>query len=173
MGVNNWNNLNAEYAKKVLMDKTRVVFENPSKYKIRTIKSGVAKGKLIGGNLSVFNALLGSTYFPNLSEPFILFLEDVSEAPYRIDRLLTTLEHNGIFQKASGLIFGTCSSCTNTGDTFTIIEILRQKWGHLKIPSFEGSMIGHISEQFTLPIGAQVQMNADLGTITLLEDVVN
>lgn len=172
MGVNKWNNLNRVYMMNVLLDGNKARFINPSHFNYTTIKSGTARGKLIGGNLSVFNALLGSQYFPSLNEPYILFIEDVSEAPYKVDRLLTTLAHHGVFEKAQGLVFGTCAACTNTGDTFTILEILEQKWGHLRIPSFEGSMIGHVSEQFTLPMGTQVEMDADRGTITMLESAV-
>lgn len=156
----------------VLANGHRVTFENPSHYNITTIRHGVARGKLIGGNLSVFNALIGSQYFPSLNESYILFIEDVSEAPYKVDRLMTTLALHGVFDKASGLIFGTCASCTNSGDTFTIQEILIQKWGHLNIPSYTGAMIGHISEQFTLPLGTQVEMDASRGTIQMLESAV-
>lgn len=173
MGVNNWKNtLNAAHFKEVAMSAS---FNRPmvSKTPVTTITHGIAQGKLIGGNLSVFNAMAGSVYFPPTDEPYILFLEDVSEATYVMDRYLTQLDNAGVFRKAAGLVFGQCTTCPVNGD-FTMLQLLQQKWGSLNdIPSFMGAMTGHIAEQFTLPIGSHVSINATAGTITLMEPAVS
>jgi muramoyltetrapeptide carboxypeptidase len=175
VGTNTWGNRNSDYMKRVLIDGSPdLLFANPSNYPITTIVPGRARGRLIGGNLSVFVALLGSIYIPSLDEPFILFLEDIGENPYRVDRMLTTLHTAGYFKNAQGLIWGTCSNCNpDAPGRWTVLEILQQKWGGLTIPSYSGAFIGHQGEQFTLPLGTQVEMDSVAGTIQLLEAGVN
>jgi len=169
VGTGSWGNLNSDYLRMVLIEgQADVRFTNPS---TTTIVPGKARGRLIGGNLSVFVALLGSIYIPALDEPYILFLEDIGENPYRIDRMLTSLHTAGFFKNASGLVWGTCTNCNpdSPGD-WTVLELLQQKWGGLTtVPSYSGALIGHQGQQFTLPLGTQVEMDANVGTITLLE----
>jgi len=178
MGIDNWNNLNGVYVRKVLFEGEMVKYENPKNYSIKTITKGKAKGKLIGGNLSVFVSLLGSEYIPSDTkwEEVILFMEDVGEEPYRIDRMITTLSLNRILSRVAGFVWGICHKCESSDPTrsFTVKQVLEQ---HLKplnrTPSFSGLMFGHISQQFTFPIGIHAQMDADAGTIQLLESPVS
>lgn len=172
MGLSDWNStLNTVYMNDVLIQaQPNTIFT--SKTQTKTIVNGKARGRLIGGNLSVFVALLGSPFFPSLDEPYIVFLEDVGEKTYSVDRMLTSLHLHGVFEKAQALVWGQCTSCPQGGD-FSIDELLRQKWGHLiNTPSFSGAMIGHIHEQFTLPIGGYAEVDADAGTINLTQPAV-
>ncbi|MDX1740488.1 MAG: LD-carboxypeptidase, partial [Rhodothermales bacterium] len=138
-----------------------------------TIRGGRVRGRLVGGNLTVLTAIVGSDYLPDWSG-HILFLEDVREDVYRVDRMLTQLGLAGILRKISGLVFGRCSNC-DPGDghgSFTLKEVLDHHIAPLAIPAFYGSMIGHIRDKFTVPLGVEAEIDADGGTIELLESAV-
>ena len=145
----------------------------PRDHRIRTITGGRASGPLLGGNLTVLTAIMGSEYLPDFTGA-ILFLEDVDEAVYRVDRMMTTLKLAGVLDRIAGLIFGRCTDC-DPGSGFgslTLEQVFEDHIAPLGIPAFRGSMIGHIPEQFTLPIGIPAEMDADRGTIRLLEPAV-
>lgn len=140
------------------------------KSRIRTITPGKAQGFLVGGNLSVLSAMLGSSYVPNW-EGAILFVEDVGEYIYRIDRFLTHLKIAGVLEQLAGFIFGQCTNCS-PGEGYgalTLEQVLGDHIKPLKIPAWSGAMIGHIENIWTLPIGLPVEINADAGTIQMLE----
>ncbi len=144
------------------------------KNRIRTIHPGTAKGKLMGGNLSVLCALLGSPYLPDF-KGCILFLEEVDEELYRVDRLMSQLQLSGILDDIDGFIFGKCTNCNPDRGygSLTFDEIMDHYIKPLKIPAFSGSMIGHIDSKFTVPIGIKAEMNAETGTFKLLEPALN
>jgi len=175
MGIDKWTNLNGEYVKRVAFNGELVEYKNPPYNKTTTLRSGKAKGRLIGGNLSVFVSIIGSSYLPTSWENVILFLEDVDEHPYTIDRMLQTLYLSGILKNVSGVIWGTCNRCgpPNPVHSLTMDQVLNF---HLKqqltVPSYIGALIGHIDEQFTIPIGVMAEMDADSGTFRLLEKAV-
>ncbi|MFK7844497.1 MAG: LD-carboxypeptidase [Rhodothermales bacterium] len=177
-----WNEFSANYVKKLLFDADSVLYKNPEEKgdalvvvndRIRTISSGKARGKLVGGNLTVLTSIIGSDQLPNW-EGHILFLEDIGEAIYRIDRMLTQLKLSGVLDQIAGFVFGNCNDCTaNSGyNSFTLNEILDHHIKPLGIPAWTGSMIGHIENKFTIPIGVEAEINADLGQIKLLEPAV-
>ena len=99
-----------------------------------------------------------------------LFLEDTNEELYRIDRLMAQLQLSGILKGINGFIFGKCTNCRPGSGygSLTFDEIIDHYIKPLGIPAFSGSMIGHIDEQFTLPIGTEAEINADKGTFKLL-----
>jgi muramoyltetrapeptide carboxypeptidase len=135
---------------------------------------GKAQGKLLGGNLTVLTALVGTPYLPNF-DGAILFLEDVDEAEYRIDRMLTQLGQAGVLKNLKGVVFGQCTDCVNKGNSygaFTLNDVLTQHLGSLGIPAYQGAFFGHITDQFTLPLGGMAEIDADAGTLRLLEPVV-
>ncbi len=141
--------------------------------RILTINKGTAKGKLVGGNLAVLTALVGSDYLPDF-ENKILFLEEVDENPKRVDRMMTQLKLAGILGQLSGFVFGKCSDC-DPGDGYgslTLDEVLDDHIKPLGIPAWYGSMIGHISDKFTMPLGVEAKIDANIGRITLLEPAV-
>lgn len=140
----------------------------------RTIHGGVARGRLLGGNLTIVSTLMGTPWMPDM-DGAILFLEDVSEAEYRIDRMLRQLQLAGILSNLSGIIFGRCSSCASSEadyNGFTLDQLMDQYLVPLGIPAFVGANIGHISNQLSLPSGGMVEMDGDARTIRLLEPIV-
>lgn len=145
------------------------------RWRTQTITKGRARGRLLGGNLTVLTALAGTPYLPDFNGA-ILFLEDVEEAEYRIDRMLTQLALSGILGKLSGAVFGQCTSCTGSSSGayggFTVTDVLRQHLGGLGVPVYTGAWFGHITDQFTLPVGGLAEIDADAGTLRLLEPVV-
>jgi muramoyltetrapeptide carboxypeptidase len=125
-GLTSWRPTQTEYFRRVLFNGEIVSFENRKdsddanrlmqvKNRIQTITPGKVKGKLIGGNLSVLSGIVGSPYVPDLSGA-ILFLEDLNEDIYRIDRMMTHLKIAGILDKLAGFIFGQCTRCLPNGD---------------------------------------------------------
>lgn len=183
-GLSSWRTTQTDYFRRVLFSGETVTFQNQKdgddsnrlmqvKYRVQTITSGKAKGRLIGGNLSVLSAIVGSPYLPDFKGA-ILFLEDLNENIYRIDRMMTQLKIAGIFDKLAGFIFGQCSNCSPDADygSLTLEEVL---WDHIKplgIPAWNGAMIGHMENVLTLPIGLEVEIDADAGTIRMLEAAV-
>jgi muramoyltetrapeptide carboxypeptidase len=140
---------------------------------VDTITPGKARGVLVGGNLSVLAAMIGSPYLPSWKN-VLLFLEDDNEAVYRIDRMLTQLRLAGVLEQLSGFIFGKCTNC-GPGEGYgslTLEEVFADHIAPLRIPAFAGAMIGHIENKFTMPIGVEADMDADKGTITMRERAV-
>ena len=179
IGSGSWNAFNVDQFQRVLLNRELVEFRNkvdagdelvPRRNRTITITGGKARGELVGGNLTVLTALAGSPYLPDFSGK-ILFLEDVSEAPYRVDRMFSTLKLMGALDKVAGVIFGECTDC-NPGDGYgslTLEQIFEDHVRPLKVPAYRGAMIGHIREQFIVPVGGMVELDADAGTFRMLE----
>jgi muramoyltetrapeptide carboxypeptidase len=117
---------------------------------------------------------MGSPYAPSFDNA-ILFLEDVQEDLYRIDRMLTTLKLAGALAKIKGFVFGGCSQCgPGTGyGSLTIEEIFADHIAPLKVPAWQGAMIGHDQSQWTVPVGLKVKIDADARTMTMTESAVS
>ena len=144
-----------------------------TEHRLRTLTPGTATGPLLGGNLTVLTNIMASPYLPDF-DGAILFLEDVAEAVYRVDRMLTELKLAGVLDRIAGFVFGRCTDCepANSYGSLTLEDVLEQHIGGLGIPAFDGSMIGHIDQQFTLPLGVDVEIDAGRGSIRLLEPAV-
>jgi muramoyltetrapeptide carboxypeptidase len=144
-------------------------------YRTRTITPGKAEGRLIGGNLTVLAHLIGTPFLPDFAGK-ILFLEDVDEGIYRIDRMLTHMKLAGLLSKIKGFIWGQCSGCEPSSGvgygSLTIEEVLDDHIKPLGVPTYRGAMIGHVERQFTVPEGIPAEMDADAGTFRLLESAV-
>lgn len=183
VGASQWNPFNVGYIKRVLQEGEAVTFENLKEIdeddltvvenRVWTIRPGTARGRLLGGNLTVLSSLVGSGYLPEW-DGCILFLEDVEEAPYRIDRMLTQLRLAGILQKARAVVWGTCAACRpgQGYGSLTVTEVLDDHLKPLGVPAWSGAMIGHIDRQFTLPVGIEVEADATAGTLKMLEPAV-
>lgn len=167
-----WPAFTQEYVQSLLFENKATIFKN-AQDKIDIIQKGQAKGRLIGGNLAVLTSIIGTPYFPDM-ENAILFLEEVNEPPYKIDRMFTQLKLAGVLNKLRGIVIGKFINCTlnpsTTPGAFTSMEVLSQHILPLNIPAWAGAMISHDKEMFTLPIGIEVQISADNGTIQLLEN---
>ncbi|HLU99729.1 MAG TPA: LD-carboxypeptidase, partial [Acidobacteriota bacterium] len=168
--------------KQVVIEGKQVTLQNPRYVgnnltqvsdRVQTITPGKAKGRLLGGNLTVLTAMIGSDYLPSF-DGAILFLEDVGEEIYRIDRMLTQLQLSGILDRVAGVIFGKCTDC-GPGQGYgslTMEQLFDDHIRPLGVPAWSGAMIGHIPQKFTLPQGAMAEIDATRGTIQLLESPV-
>jgi muramoyltetrapeptide carboxypeptidase len=178
-GGGRWDAFSLDYTRRVLFDGEAVTFRNlttrgdenvlaQTEHRTVVITPGRARGRLLGGNLTVLTSMLGSPYVPDFSGS-ILFLEDTGEELYRVDRMMTQLRLAGVLDQLSGFVFGTCEDCT-PGEgyaSFTLEDILRDHIGGLGIPAWQGAMIGHGTPQWTLPVGMSVEVDAEAGTIRM------
>jgi len=137
------------------------------------IRPGQSRGILAGGNLSLLAALSGTPYALDARDK-IVFVEEVGEAPYRIDRMLTQLKQSGGMAAASGLVFGTFADCeaADAENSLSLRQTLEGQVAPLGIPADYGHAIGHISNLCTLPVGIMASLDADNHQITLLEPAV-
>lgn len=136
-----------------------------------TLSPGAAEGPLVGGNLSLVAATLG-TPFAIRAEGAIVFLEEVGEAAYRIDRLLTQLVLAGVFRAAAGVAVGAFTETPADPHGPGAGEVLRERLGSLGIPVAMGFPFGHVDDNWTLPVGVRARLDADAGTLELLESAV-
>ncbi|MEZ6030139.1 MAG: LD-carboxypeptidase [Hyphomonadaceae bacterium] len=178
-----WGKLSWENFRAVAFDGATPTYANPvadadrlvqRAGRTRTLRSGKARGRLLGGNLTIVASLMGTPWLPDF-DGAILFLEDVDEAEYRIDRMLTQLALGGVLGKVAGVVFGQCTDCKASGSTlggFTLSEVLEHHFAPLGVPVFQGLEFGHIDNQFSLPVGVMAEIDADAGTLKLLEPAV-
>jgi muramoyltetrapeptide carboxypeptidase len=141
---------------------------------LRTVRPGTATGLLIGGNLSLVVSTLGTPYEID-TRGKILFLEDVEEQAYSIDRMLTQLRLAGKLKDAAAVIWGECDGCgardykPSTALPFTVGEVVDNLLGALQIPALSGLTIGHTNDQLTLPLGVEATLDAVAGTLDIKE----
>ena len=142
------------------------------------IKSGKVEGELIGGNLSVVVSLIGTEYDIDTSGK-IVFLEDIGEEPYSIDRMLTQMIQTGKLEKSAGIALGVFKDCESKKEnpsfdsSFSLMEVLFDRLSNFNIPGIDGLSFGHIKNKFTLPLGINAELDVDNQTLTLLETAVN
>lgn len=140
-------------------------------YPIRVIRAGKAEGEIVGGNLSLICSLMGTPFELNFKNK-ILFIEDVGEEPYRIDRMLTQLRLSGKLKSAKGIIVGKCADCIQKAVPiwdYGLAEVLDLNLSDLGIPVAYGFMLGHTSEQMTIPMGVYTEFDADNEKIVIKE----
>lgn len=189
MGVEEWPEFTVNYLKKVLFDGELVTFSNPvtevnykndiiqTSDRIRVINKGITEGRILGGNLSTLVAMLGSKYLPNW-QGAILFVEDVDEDYYKIDRMMSQLQLAGVLTQIAGFVFGQCVSCGPKSGSASMLgsenldQILEHYIKPLGIPAWSGAMIGHMPKMWTLPEGSMVKINAENGEIKMLQEIV-
>ncbi|GAB6282301.1 MAG: LD-carboxypeptidase [Ignavibacterium sp.] len=146
----------------------------PENQELRTVIKGKASGQLVGGNLSLLISILGSEYFPKINKR-ILIIEEIEEAPYRIDRMLNQLVISNVFSNISGLILGKfvdCEEKDSSKPTLTLAEVFDHYLRSLDIPTVSDFPFGHIKSFFTIPYGINVKINSSKGYIEFLESAV-
>ena len=143
------------------------VLEHPAAYPLTTIVPGCASGRLLGGNLSMICAAMG-TAFELDGEDIVLFIEDVNEPLYRVDRLLTHLRLAGKLNRLRGVLVGDVAGV----DVQALERLLARELGTLGIPVLAGWRSGHCDPNLTLPMGAQVRLDADKQQLVLEQAVV-
>ncbi len=177
-GVEMWENIDPyteEHFWRVVTSKSRVgLLKNPSDDPLKLLRAGKAPGRILGGNLATLCALLGTSFTPGYKDS-ILVLEDVDEAPHRIDRMLTQLQQTNVLGKIAGLVFGKFVDCVPTDPKkphLTVDQVLEACAQRVNVPVLGNLQYGHIPKKLTLPMGVKARIDADKGTIEVLEGAV-
>lgn len=136
-----------------------------------TLRGGRAAGRLVGGNLALLAALAGTPYAPDYAGA-ILVLEDVGEATYRIDRMLQQLRLAGALDRIAGIAFGQFTESTDPLDAEVrpLDDVLREAAEVAGVPALAGIPIGHIGDQWTIPLGARAELDADAHTLHVVPE---
>ena len=184
VSISTFNEFSVDNFKRVLLDpgqddlfKNANNNEDENVYGVTTLVSGKGKGRLVGGNLSIIVSLIGTDYDVDYSNK-ILFIEEIGEEPYRIDRMLTQLIESGKLENVSGIMMGIFDDCEPKeknpaySKSFTLMDVLKDRLSNLKVPIVYGMSFGHIKNKFTIPFGAFAELDADNQTFTLLENAV-
>ncbi|AFH50325.1 Muramoyltetrapeptide carboxypeptidase [Ignavibacterium album JCM 16511] len=184
VATSTFNDFSVDNFKSVLMDKSpnkKILNANPSSdeniYGVRTLVKGIANGRLVGGNLSIMVSLIGTKYDVDYANK-IIFIEEIDEEPYRIDRMLTQLIQADKFKNASGVMMGIFSKCepkekdASFSKSFSLMEVLTDRFSGMKIPVIYGMSFGHVKDKFTIPFGALAELDTNEQTFTLLESAV-
>jgi muramoyltetrapeptide carboxypeptidase len=184
VGISTFNDYSVDSFKKVLMDPDSItLFKNLTSgydenvYGVTTIVKGKGKGRLVGGNLSIMVSLIGTEYDLDYAGK-IIFIEEIGEEPYRIDRMLTQMIQARKFENAAGVMMGIFRKCevkeedASFSKSFNLMEVLKDRLSSLKIPVVYGMSFGHVKDKFTIPFGALAELNADKQTFALLEKAV-
>lgn len=147
---------------------------DPALYVAKVIKPGKCRGRLLGGNLSLLAAMAGTPFGLKNVRGKILFIEDVSEPPYRVDRMLTQMRQSVNMRSFAGIAIGvfTRGEPDPRKPSQSLMEVLNDRLGDLGIPVIYGLSFGHIRDQFTLPIGITAELDTSKSTMTLLETAV-
>lgn len=145
----------------------------PREPRVVTLVPGVAEGRLIGGNLTLIQCLIGTGMLPSLAGA-ILFVEETAEALYRVDRMLAHLRDAGLLAGLAGVAIGLFTDMPRgaEGGTRGFDEVLLDYLGPLGVPAARGFPIGHVDDQWTLPLGIRARLDATAGTLCLLESGV-
>ncbi|MBL8277072.1 MAG: LD-carboxypeptidase [Pelomonas sp.] len=183
VAASEWNDFSVQSFRALVMNAEAAVLRNPvvkpsddlivREERISTLRGGKAQGRLVGGNLTVLASLAGTPYFPDCRGA-LLFLEDINEYIYRIDRCLSTLRLTGALSQLAGVVLGRFTKC-EPGDGYgslTLDEVFDDYFGPLNVPVYRGAAIGHIKRKLTVPVGAPAEMDADAGTLRLLQPAV-
>lgn len=136
-----------------------------------TVAGGAAEGPLVGGNLSLLSSTLGTPYAVQ-PEGAILFLEEVGESPYRLDRMLSHLKLAGVLDAVAGIAVGGITEVPGENGDALAREVLHDRLGGLGVPVALGFPFGHFDDNWTLPMGLRARLDADAGTLALLEGAV-
>ena len=198
MGTSDYNDFTTQYFRDVVMEPpATLTYENPTPEPVvptteedtpvpedapaepvvvplTTLVPGQAEGALIGGNLSLVASLVGTNYDLDMRDKLV-FLEDVGEAPYRLDRMFTQLLlAPDKLPVAAGIVLGVFNDCEakNEDTSLSLTQVLYDRLGGLGIPVLYGLSFGHIQQNATLPFGIRARLDADQKTLTLLEKAV-
>lgn len=140
---------------------------------LRCLKNGKSEGRLLGGCLSMICSIIGTPFLPNF-EDAVLFVEDVGEEPYRIDRNFMQLKLAGILDRLNGIVFGKFEDCQPSSDTpsLTLEQVIEHVIGDLEIPVMADLPYGHVDIKYTLPVGAKVRLDTEVGGLEMIDAVV-
>lgn len=131
---------------------------------LERMRSGRGRGRLLGGNLTVLAALVGTPYMPDL-QGAVLLLEDVTERPYRLDRTLTSLLQAGALRGVVAVVLGQFSQCEPGPDGASALSVLSERLGTLNVPIVANAPVGHVAHNLPVMLGAEVELDADAGSV--------
>ncbi|MEK6755286.1 MAG: LD-carboxypeptidase [Bacteroidota bacterium] len=179
VGVEMWENIDPfteEHFWRVVTSKARIgVLANSAEEGVACYNRGKAAGRLLGGTFSLLMSLMGTPFFPDLRKS-LLVLEDVDEAPHRVDRMFAQLSHSGILKKISGLVLGKFIDCVPSDPTkphLTIEQVLQEAVLKISSPVLTNFQYGHIPRKLTLPIGLRALLDTRHGVLEVLEGGVS
>ena len=157
------------FKKNIFSEEPLGILKNPVGQEIKTLVSGEAKGKLVGGNLSLIASSMGTAYELD-TKGKILFLEEIDESPYRIDRMLLQLKQCGKFKDASGIIFGALTNCESKEEenSLSLIEIFEELIKPENKPTLYNLICGHCMPTMSIPLGAEIKINTENNEILVL-----
>ena len=143
-------------------------------YHSKVLRAGKAKGELTGGNLTLLAAAVGTDFQPKFKNKLV-FIEDIGERPYRLDRMITQLLQGSDLDKAAGIVLGVFEDCEAKKDdrSLSLMEMFEDRLGHLDMPIIYGLSFGHIKNHMTLPVGIEAEMDTAKRTVRLLEKGVS
>ena len=144
---------------------------SPENEPLRLMNPGKTEGRLLGGNFSLMASLMGTPYLPNLAKS-LLVLEDVDEAPHRIDRMFAQLHNAGVLKKISGLILGKFTDCVPSDPAkphLTVEQVLQDVSQRVKCPVISNFQYGHIPRKLTVPLGLKARIDSAKGLIEVEE----
>ncbi|MGV3774443.1 MAG: S66 peptidase family protein [Verrucomicrobiales bacterium] len=156
-------------------EQTPFTLPNHEKDTVQVGKPGVAEGVLMGGNLALFAANLGTPYMPDLQGAILVF-EDVDEFPYRVDRMLTQLRNAGVFEQIAGLVLGKFTHCVPKQPELphlSIEQVLQDAVDMCPCPSILNLSYGHVANKMTLPLGCRVRLDTSFHGLSVLSDPVS
>ncbi len=176
VAISTFNDYTMNHFRKILLNSEKFEPVKSSYSTMETFVEGKASGRITGGNLSMLVGTLGTPYEIDTKDS-LLFIEDVSEHAYKIDRMLTQLLLAGKIQDANGISIGYFKGLNSRrpfypGGSFTIKEVLDQLIKPIGKPTILGMPIGHVKSKLTMPIGIQAVMDAVERTFTILETSV-
>jgi muramoyltetrapeptide carboxypeptidase len=146
----------------------------PEPMEVKVVRPGSFTGHLLGGNLSMLVSLLGTPYQPLLDHS-ILFLEEVGEEPYRVDRMLTQLRNASVLTRCHGVMIGRCVDCLprdSSRNSLTLDEVFKEFALASKKPVISHAPFGHVDQKMTLPLGVKVKVHSERRSMELLEAAV-
>lgn len=181
VSISTFNEFSVNNFKKILMNPSeQIILENSNSgedenpYGLVSLADGKKQGKLVGGNLSIAVSLIGTEFDVDYDDA-IIYLEEIGEEPYRIDRMLTQMIQSEKFEDANGIAMGIFRRCEQKQNdpsfskSFSLMDVLQDRLGNLNLPVVYGMSFGHIKDKFTIPFGIEAELDADKQTITLLE----
>ncbi|MGB2868167.1 MAG: LD-carboxypeptidase [Bacteroidota bacterium] len=177
-GVEMWNSIDPyteEHFWRVVTSKTKVgKLENPESEPLSVLKEGRASGRILGGNLSLLQSLMGTRFMPDLRDS-ILVLEDVDEAPHRVDRMFAQLRNAGILKNIAGLILGKFTDCVPSDATkphLTIDQVIADAVSWIQCPALSNFQYGHIPQKLTIPLGLKARLDSRNKSMEIMEGAV-
>ena len=170
--IGNFSDFSKEGLYKAIMEKEVIgAISNPLGEEILTINGGIAEGTIIGGNLSLIVDTIGTPYEIDVKDK-ILFIEEVGEEPYNIDRMLNQLRLSGKLEEVSGIILGDFNNCVSDkhDENLTLEQVIDDYIKPIGKPTIYNLQAGHCEPMITLPFGVKASLDADKKELIILED---